>query len=150
ADMQQSVQQALRTQFRDISADVSVSKLRTVRVYVVGDVAQPGAYDISSLSTPLNALFAASGITPRSSMRTLKHLRSKQLVEEMDAYDLLLHNVRSDLRRLENGDTLLVPPLGPQVTVDGMVRRPAIYELHGEKSLAEVLELAGGILATAT
>src|SRR5256712_10350937 len=51
--------------------------------------------------------------------------------------------------RLDNGDTLLVPPIGPQVTVDGMVRRPAIYELHGEKSLAEVLDLAGGILPAA-
>lgn len=150
ADVQQAVQQTLRTQFRDISADVSVSKLRTVRVYVVGDVAQPGAYDISSLSTPLNALFAAGGITPRGSLRTLKHLRGQKLVEEVDAYDLLLHGVRSDMHRLENGDTLLVPPLGPQVTVDGMVRRPAIYELNGEKSLADVLELAGGILPAAT
>jgi len=149
-DVQQTVQQALRTQFRDISADVSVSKLRTVRAYVVGDVAQPGAYDISSLSTPLNALFAAGGITPRGSLRTLKHMRGKQLVEEVDAYDLLLHGVRSNLRRLENGDTLLVPPMGPQVTVDGMVRRPAVYELNGESSLADVLELAGGILPTAT
>src|SRR6266403_3872483 len=149
-DAQQAVQQVLRTQFRDISADVSVSRLRTVRVYVVGDVAEPGAYDISSLSTPLNALFAAGGVTPRGSLRALKHYRGKQLVEEVDAYDLLLHGVRSDMRRLENGDTLLVPSLGPQVKVDGMVRRPAIYELHGESSLADVLELAGGILPTAT
>jgi protein involved in polysaccharide export with SLBB domain len=119
-------------------------------VYVVGDVAEPGAYDISSLSTPLNALFAASGVTPRGSLRALKHYRGKQLVEEVDAYDLLLHGVRSDMRRLENGDTLLVPAVGPQVTVEGMVRRPAIYELHGENSLADVLELAGGILPTAT
>src|SRR5579859_593552 len=148
-DVQQAVQRVLRTQFRDVSADVSVSRLRTVRVYVVGDVAQPGAYDISSLSTPLNALFAAGGITNRGSLRALKHLRGNQLVEEVDAYDLLLHGVRSDMRRLENGDTLLVPSAGPQVTVDGMVRRPAMYELHGEKSLAEVLELAGGILPTA-
>jgi polysaccharide export outer membrane protein len=150
ADVQQAVQQVLRTQFRDVSAGVSVSRLRTVRVYVVGEVTEPGAYDISSLSTPLNALFAAGGITPRGSMRTLKHLRGNQLVEEVDAYDLLLHGVRSNMHRLENGDTLLVSPLGPQVTVDGMVRRPAIYELHGERSLAEVLELAGGILPTAT
>jgi protein involved in polysaccharide export with SLBB domain len=149
-EAQQAVQQVLRTQYRDISADVSLSKLRTVRVYVVGDVAEPGAYDISSLSTPLNALFAAGGVTPRGSLRALKHYRGKQLVEEVDAYDLLLHGVRSDMRRLENGDTLLVPALGPQVTVDGMVRRPAIYELHGESSLADVLELAGGILPTAT
>ena len=149
-DAQQAVQQVLRTEFRNISADVSVSRLRTVRVYVVGDVAEPGAYDISSLSTPLNALFAAGGVTPRGSLRALKHYRGKQLVEDVDAYDLLLHGVRSDMRRLENGDTLLVPSLGPQVTVDGMVRRPAIYELHGESSLADVLELAGGILPTAT
>jgi protein involved in polysaccharide export with SLBB domain len=150
ADVQQAVQQVMRTQYRDVSADVSLSRLRTVRVYVVGDVTEPGAYDISSLSTPLNALFAAGGVTPRGSLRALKHYRGKQLVEEVDAYDLLLHGVRSDMRRLENGDTLLVPSLGPQVTVDGMVRRPAIYELHGESSLSDVLELAGGILPTAT
>src|SRR5207302_48875 len=95
-------------------------------------------------------LFRVGGVTPRGSLRALKHYRGKQLVEEVDAYDLLLHGVRSDMRRLENGDTLLVPSLGPQVTVDGMVRRPAIYELHGESSLADVLELAGGILPTAT
>jgi protein involved in polysaccharide export with SLBB domain len=149
-EVQLAVQQVLRTEYRDISADVSLSRLRTVRVYVVGDVTEPGAYDISSLSTPLNALFAAGGVTPRGSLRTLKHYRGKQLVEEVDAYDLLLHGVRSDMRRLENGDTLLVPSLGPLVTVDGMVRRPAVYELHGESSLADVLELAGGILPTAT
>jgi protein involved in polysaccharide export with SLBB domain len=149
ADVQLEVQRALRTEFRDVSADVSVSRLRTVRVYVVGEVAQPGAYDISSLSTPLNALFAAGGVTGRGSLRSLKHFRGKKVVEEVDAYDLLLHGVRSDLQRLENGDTLLVPPIGPQATVEGMVRRPAVYELRDETSLAEVLELAGGILPTA-
>jgi protein involved in polysaccharide export with SLBB domain len=149
AEVQMEVQRALRTEFRDVSADVSVSRLRTVRVYVVGEVAQPGAYDISSLSTPLNALFAAGGVTGRGSLRSLKHFRGKQVVEQVDAYDLLLHGVRSDLKRLENGDTLLVPPIGPQATVEGMVRRPAVYELRDETSLAEVLELAGGILPTA-
>jgi len=149
AEVQLDVQRALRSVFRDVSADVSVSRLRTVRVYVVGDVAEPGAYDINSLSTPLNALFAAGGVTARGSLRSLKHFRGKELVEQVDAYDLLLHGIRSDLKRLENGDTLLVPPLGPQVTIDGMVRRPAVYELLNENSLAEALELAGGILPSA-
>lgn len=148
-EIQTDLQHALRSVFRDVSADVSVSRLRTVRVYVVGEVAEPGAYDISSLSTPLNALFAAGGITARGSLRELRHFRGKQLLEKVDAYELLLHGVRGDLRRLENGDTLQVPPAGPQVTVDGMVRRPAVYELLNEASLAEVLELAGGILPTA-
>ena len=75
AAVQQNLQQILRTQFRDISADVSLSRLRTIRVYEVGDIAKPGAYDISSLSTPLNALFVAGGPTPRGSLRILKHYR---------------------------------------------------------------------------
>ena len=148
-DVQQEVQRVLRTQFRDVSADVSLLRLRTVRVYVVGDVAEPGAYDVSSLSTPLNALFAAGGVTPQGSLRRIQHYRGKQLIEEVDAYDLLLHGVRGDLKRLENGDSLLVPPLGPVVTVEGMVRRPALYELRGEKNLEDALDLAGGILPAA-
>ena len=148
-EVQESVQRVLRTQFRDVSADVSLLRLRSVRVYVVGEVASPGAYDVSSLSTPLNALFAAGGVTSRGSLRSIEHYRGKTLLEEVDAYDLLLHGVRGDLKRLENGDSLRVPPLGPSITVDGMVRRPAVYELHGEKNLDEVLDLAGGILPAA-
>lgn len=148
-EVQETVQSALRTQFRNVSADVSLLRLRTVRVYVVGEVALPGGYDLSSLSTPLNALFAAGGVTPIGSLRRLEHYRGKQLIEEVDAYDLLLHGIRGELRRLENGDSLRVPPLGPAVTVDGMVRRPATYELKREKNLGEVLDLAGGILPAA-
>ena len=150
ADVQESVQKTLRSQFRDVSADVSLARLRTIRVYVVGDVAHPGAYDISSLSTPLNALFAAGGPTTEGSLRIVEHNRGNQFVQDVDVYDLLLHGVRTGLDRLENGDTVLVPPIGPQVTVEGMVRRPAIYELHDEKSLSDVLTLAGGLLPTAT
>ena len=150
AEVQQAVQKTLRTQFRDVSADVSLSRLRTIRVYVVGDVVKPGAYDISSLSTPLNALFAAGGPTGRGSLRILKHYRGNDLVQDVDVYDLLLHGVKGNIERLENGDTVMVPPLGPQITVEGMVRRPAIYEQKGEKSLADVLALAGGLLPTAT
>ncbi|HZQ68823.1 MAG TPA: SLBB domain-containing protein [Terriglobales bacterium] len=149
-DVQNLVQSVLRTQFRELQADVSLARLRTVRVYVVGDVQNPGAYDVSSLSTPLNALYVAGGPTSRGSLRTLKHYRGKQLVEDIDVYDLLLHGVRSDMQRIQPGDTILVPPLGPQVVVDGMVRRPAIYELNDEKDLAAVLELAGGVLSSGT
>jgi protein involved in polysaccharide export with SLBB domain len=150
ADVQQSVQRTLRTQFRDVSADVSLARLRTIRVYVVGDVVKPGAYDIGSLSTPLNALFSAGGPTPRGSLRIVKHLRGNQLVQDVDVYDLLLHGVKGDIQRLENGDTVMVPPLGPEVTIEGMVRRPAIYEQKDEKSLADALALSGGLLPGAT
>jgi len=149
-DVQRIVQTALRTQFRELDADVSLSRLRTIRLYVVGDVQRPGAYDVSSLSSPLNALYQAGGPTSRGSMRIMRHYRGKQLVEDVDLYDLLLHGVQAGTQHLQSGDTLLVPPIGSEITVQGMVRRPAIYELNGEKSLAEVLELAGGVLPSGT
>jgi protein involved in polysaccharide export with SLBB domain len=148
-EVQLAVQKAIGSEYRNTSADVSVSRLRTIRVYVVGEVEEPGAYDISSLSTALNALVAAGGATPRGSLRSLKHMRGRQELERIDAYDLLLRGVTPDAQRLENGDTLMVPPLGPQVTITGMVRRPAIYELNDEKTLEDALELAGGILPAA-
>ena len=149
-DVQRLVQGSLQSQFRDVQADVSLARLRTIRVYVVGDVERAGAYDISSLSTPLNAVFMAGGPTSRGSLRTLRHYRGNLLVQEVDVYDLLLHGIRNGVERLQSGDTVLVPPLGGEITVEGMVRRPAIYELHGEKNLAEVLELSGGVLTTGT
>ena len=149
-DVQRMVQTVLRTQFRDVAADVSLGRIRSIRVYVVGDVERPGAYDISSLSTPLNALYAAGGPTTRGSLRHIRQYRGKQLVQDIDAYDLLLHGIHSELARLESGDTILVQPLGAQITVEGMVRRPAQYELGSEKSLSEVLQLAGGVLPSGT
>ena len=150
AAVQENLQQILRTQYRDVSAGVSLLRLRTIRIYEVGDVTNAGAYDISSLSTPLNALFVAGGPSPRGSLRLLNHYRNGQLVQTVDIYDLLLHGVKTNIERLENGDTVQVPPIGPQVTIEGMIRRPAIYELRDEKNLASVLELAGGLLPTAS
>jgi protein involved in polysaccharide export with SLBB domain len=149
-ELQQLVQTVMRTQFHDVQADVSLSRLRTVHIYVVGDVERPGAYDVSSLSSLLNALYLAGGPTPQGSMRVLGHYRDKQLVQRVDLYDLLLHGIRSSVQRLEPGDVVQVSPLGAQVAIEGMVRRPAIYELNGETNLADVLELAGGVLPSAS
>jgi protein involved in polysaccharide export with SLBB domain len=145
---QEIIEKTLATQFRNTKADLSLTRLRSIRVYVVGDVQRPGAYDISSLSTPLNALIAAGGPTTHGSYRVVRHLRGSQLVAEIDLYDFMLRGIRSDSERLRSGDTILVPPVRPQVTVSGMVRRPAVYELHDEQSLDDVLKLAGGVLVT--
>jgi protein involved in polysaccharide export with SLBB domain len=149
AQAKELIQHILSTQFKMVNVDVTLAKVRTIRVYVVGDVAKPGAYDISSLSTPLNALLAAGGPTARGSLRIVQQFRGSQLVRTVDLYDLLLHGVRSLVDRLQTGDTLMVPLAGPQVTVAGLVRRPAVYELLNEKSLADVIQLAGGFLVTA-
>jgi protein involved in polysaccharide export with SLBB domain len=141
---QSSIEIALKQQFHNVRVDVAIARLRSVRVYVVGDVQRPGAYEVSSLSTPLNALYAAGGPTSIGSLRFVRHYRGAQLVHEVDLYDFLLHGMRMDEERLQSGDTLLIPPAGPQVAVFGMVKRPAIYELKGGNStLADVLEDAG-------
>ena len=144
------VQSALSQQFRDAKVAVTIARLRTVRVYVVGDVQRPGAYDISSLSTPLNALYAAGGPTSVGSLRVARHYRGKELIREVDLYDFLLRGVRSDTERIQDGDTILVSPVGRQIAVAGMVKRPAIYELKDETRLSDVLNDAGGVLVSAS
>ena len=150
AQAQTAIQKALDTQFQGEHVEISLGRLRTVRVYVVGDVQRPGAYDISSLSTPLSALYAAGGPTSHGSLRILRHYRGKELVRQVDLYDFLLRGVRSTDDRLLSGDTILVPPIGAQVSIEGAVRRPAIYELNGEQGLNQVLDLAGGLLVSAS
>jgi protein involved in polysaccharide export with SLBB domain len=148
---QDLIEAALKQQFRDAQVSVTVSGLRTVRVYIVGDVQRPGGYDISSLATPLSALYAAGGPTAVGSLRTLHHYRGEQLVDDVDLYDFLLHGIRNNSARFESGDTLLVPPAGPQVAVSGAVKRQAIYELNsGQATLAEVIADAGGFTAAAS
>jgi protein involved in polysaccharide export with SLBB domain len=150
AQAQSAIQKALSTQFQGEHVEISLGRLRSVRVYVVGDVQRPGAYDVSSLSTPLSALYAAGGPTSRGSLRILRQYRGKQLVREIDLYDFLLRGVRSNTDRLLPGDTIMVPAVGSQVSVEGMVHRPAIYELNGEQGLNQVLDLAGGALVSAS
>ncbi|HEX4037354.1 MAG TPA: SLBB domain-containing protein [Acidobacteriaceae bacterium] len=142
---------ALQRQYRDAQVAVTVSRLRSVRIYVVGDIQRPGGYDVSSLATPVSLLYAAGGPTAAGSLRTALHERGDRLIEKIDLYDFLLHGVRKGSAPFQSGDTLVVPPAGPLVAVTGAVRRPAIYELNDtEASLASVIEDAGGFTAAAS
>jgi protein involved in polysaccharide export with SLBB domain len=147
-EVKQTIQRMLSSQLRGVTVDVTLGKLRTIRAFVVGDVKNPGAYDISSLSTALSALITAGGPTETGSYRTVRHYRGKALLEEVDLYDLMLKGVSSGQVRLDSGDSILVPPAGAQVTVAGKVRRPAIYELRNEQTLDQILDLAGGVPVT--
>lgn len=148
---QSQIEAALKQQFRNAKVSVTVSRLHSVRVYVVGDVQRPGGYDISALATPVSALYAAGGPTAVGSLRTLRHYRGKQLIEEIDLYDFLLHGIRNESVRFESGDTLLVPPAGPQVAISGAIKRPAIYELKAAgTTLDTVIHDAGGFTPAAS
>lgn len=147
---QELIAAELKRQFRDAQVSVTVARVRSVRVYVVGDVQRPGGYDVSALATPLSALYAAGGPTAAGSLRRLRHMRGDRLVEEVDLYDFLLHGLRAKATSFESGDTLLIAPVGPLVAISGAVKRPAIYELRAaDSSLASVIEDAGGFTAAA-
>lgn len=128
---------------------VSVANLRSVQVFVAGDVARPGSYAQSAAATTLSALYAAGGPTENGSFRRVEIRRAGVLVDSLDIYDYLLRGDNSHDSRLENGDVVFVPVRGTQVKVAGEVVRPAIYELKSGETLQDLLRSAGGFDATA-
>src|SRR2546421_2112508 len=129
--------------------DISVANVRANQVYVVGEVTQPGAYQISSLATAFTALYAAGGVTERANMRDIVVQRAGKTVATLDLYDYLLRGeTRNDIR-LETGDVIFVPVHGTRVDLAGAVVRPAVYELKRGQSLADLIQAAGGFRADA-
>src|SRR5256885_1013354 len=129
--------------------DISVANVRANQVYVVGEVTQPGAYQISSLGTALTALYAAGGITERANMRDIVVQRAGKTVATLDLYDYLLRGeTRNDIR-LETGDVIFVPVHGTRVDLAGAVVGPAVYELKQGPSLADLCQAARGHRADA-
>jgi len=128
---------------------ITLGKLRSIRVFILGDVERPGSYTVSALSTMTNALFVGGGVKPIGSLRKIQLKRSGEVVARLDLYDLLLRgDTRHDVR-LQPGDVIFVPPVGSTLGVAGEVRRPAIYELRDERSVAQALTLTGELLPTA-
>src|SRR2546425_10105762 len=117
---------------------------RANQAYVVGEVAQPGAYQISSLGTVLTALYAAGGVTERANLRAVEVRRFGKSIATFDLYDYLLRGDTKHDVRLETGDVVFVPVHGPRAQIAGAVRRPAIYELEEGGSLASLIQDAGG------
>ena len=145
ADLDRRVQEML------IGTQVSITmgQLRSIRVFVLGDVNRPGSYVVSGLGTISSALYRSGGISDIGSLRNIQLKRKGQVVARLDVYDLLLNGDTSGDSRLQPGDVIFVPPIGAQVGVGGAVRRPAIYELRGKASVANAIALAGGLLPEA-
>src|SRR5439155_17285655 len=129
--------------------DASVANVRANQVYVIGEVFQPGAYQISALGTVLTALYAAGGVTGRANMRHIEVRRLGKVLDTLDLYDYLLRGTTRGNVRLESGDVVYVPLHGRRVQVTGAVLRPAIYELKEGETLPDLLRAAGGFRANA-
>lgn len=139
------IRDQLSRYYRGFETSVTMGRLRTIRVYVVGETAQPGAYTVSSLATLVNALFAAGGPKKVGSLRTLLLKRNHHTVGTFDLYDFLLRGDKTRDFRLESGDTIFVPPVGPTAGIVGEVKRPAIYELSESTRITDLIEMAGGL-----
>ena len=131
--------------YKNFHLNVNMGKLRSIKVYVVGEVVAPGDYNVNSLSTLLSALSVAGGPTKNGSLRKIQINRGGKPVETVDLYDFFLKGDKGKDIRLQPGDTILVPVIGPVAGIAGNVRRPGIYELKGERHLKELLALADGI-----
>ena len=128
---------------------VSVARLRSNQVFVVGEVVNPGSYRVSSAGTTLTALYAAGGPSTNGSLRAIEIRRAGAVISTFDVYDYLLHGDASRDVRLGNGDIVFVPPYQGRVRVVGEVLRPATYEIRKGETLADVMRAAGGFTAEA-
>lgn len=133
-----------------VEVSVTAGALRSIRVFVLGDVYKPGAYVVSGLSTMSNALLSSGGIKTIGSLRNIQLKRNGKVISTLDLYDFLLKGDMSKDVSLLDGDVLFVPTLKKTVTVAGEVKRPAVYELKKERTLREIIQLAGGFTQDAS
>jgi len=132
-----------------VEAFISFGALRTMQVFVMGDAYRPGAYNVNGMATVTQALQAAGGIDTVGSLRKIQVKRAGQKVIDVDLYKMLVWGDTSQDIRLRSGDTVFIPAKGSEISIDGLVKRPAIYELSGPAALVNVLGLAGGMKAAA-
>ncbi len=129
--------------------DITMGALKSIPIFVLGDVMRPGAYTVGSFATITDALLIAGGPSEIGSMRNVQLRRKEKLLTVFDLYDLLIKGDKSKDLMLQAGDVVFVPVTGPLVGVAGNVRRPAIYELKARNDLENLFNLAGGIIPTA-
>ena len=134
-------------QIEGVQADVTMGRLRTIEVYVIGQVAHPGLQMLSALAHVSDALNVAGGALKTGSLRRVEVRREGHTAAEVDLYAMLLHGDTSNDVRLQPRDVVFIPVIGPVVGLAGNLKNPAIYELRGTETLADAVRMAGGVSA---
>ena len=129
--------------------DVSLGKLRSIRVYVIGEVKAPGVFTVPALSTPLHMLFYAGGLNEMASLRNIQVIRNDRKIADIDFYEFLKSGKEFTNVRLQTHDVILVPTFKKRVHLSGAIKKPAVYELKGKEGLNELIKLAGGFVENA-
>ncbi len=132
-----------------VKSVISLGDLHSMQIIVTGEFEKPGSYTVSGLSPLFNTLFSTGGVKKSGSLRNIQIRRQNALIATIDMYDFLLKGNSKGNIFLRHGDVIFVPPIGTTVGVAGEVTRPAIYELKTERTVADVIALAGGLLPTA-
>jgi protein involved in polysaccharide export with SLBB domain len=144
-DLEQHLKNEISKIFKNFNVTVNIGRLRSIQVIVVGDARYPGTYTISSLSTLVNAIFASGGPTPQGSLRHIQVRRDGATITDFDFYDLLIKGDKSKDVRLQPGDVIYIPHVGPVVAIAGSVNSPAIYEMKDHSTLGDLIEIAGDL-----
>ena len=149
SELKRDLTERIKKQILGVNVSITLGSLRTMQVYVAGDVYQPGAYNVPSLATVTQALIAAGGFRKTGSLRNVIVRRDHEIVNRLDLYNLLLQGNTDNDVRLQPGDTVFVEAKGPSATITGQVRRPAVYETKSGETLGNLLRNAGGSEADA-
>lgn len=136
----------MKTANVDLSTNVKVSlgQIRTIQVNIMGEVARPGTYALSSFSTVFHALYKAGGVSPIGSLRNIKVVRGGRTVATIDVYDYILQGRSHTDIRLQEGDVILASPYEALVMIQGKIKRPMYYEMKNSESIATLINYAGG------
>ena len=129
--------------------DVSLGNLRPLRIIVLGEVSQPGAYSVSPSTSLFTALYYFRGPTTLGSLRDIRLIRGGKQVASVDFYDYLLSGKQLNDVRLQLDDVIFIPPRGKTVSIRGAVKRNAIFELKEKEGIKDLVEMAGGLEVTA-
>ncbi|MFC1551696.1 SLBB domain-containing protein [Candidatus Latescibacterota bacterium] len=132
-----------------IFMDVSLAQLRSTQIYVMGEVANPGTFSLSSYGTTFDALYEIGGPNTSGSLRDIRIIRDGKVESNIDFYDYLLKGISNDDERLQYNDIVFIPPRKISVGIKGEILRPSIYELKDGESLADLINFAGGYKSTA-
>jgi len=144
-DARETITQIVTNQMIGTKVNVTMGKLRSINVFVLGEASQPGMYTISALSTLVNAIFINGGINVTGSLRNIQLKRKGEVISTLDFYDLLLEGDTSKDTRLTEGDVVFIPTITKTVGTDGEIGRPAIYELKDDETLGDLIRFAGNL-----
>ena len=129
--------------------DISLGKLRPLRIQVLGEVNQPGSYTVNPSTTLFSSLYYFNGPNLLGSLRDIRLIRNGKIISVIDFYDYLLTGKKAMDQRLQVDDVVFIPPRGKTVSIEGEINRPGIYELKKEETLLDLLSIAGGLKSSA-